>query len=174
MRKPFLLLAITATGILAQDILGPYSSAANHADDIQGTPDSRQNTWGTAAANTHVFAFHAPPGYVTRVLRVYGNFQGWIRTPGVAGKCAGVMWGLRSNADDTTPMDYGSANTMLYIQDATCGSPFRDMVDFKVEGGILPDGVLRSIVAVFLNETGQPVHLEPSFTVVFQFEKIDR
>ena len=41
------------------------------------------------------------------------------------------------------------------------------MVDVKIENGLLAaDNVLHSIVAAFLNETGQPIHIEPSFTVV--------
>jgi len=140
-----------------------------------GSPDSRQGTWGMAGASTHNYTFHPPVGYRVRILRVYGNLQGWMRDPGVPGKCAGVLWGLRSNGDDSSAMDPASGNTMLYIQDATCGAPFRDSVDVKIENGLLAaDNVLRSIVAVFLNETGQPIHIEPSFTVVYRFEQMEQ
>jgi hypothetical protein len=166
---------IFKTLLLVPSLLGPFSAATNHADDILGTPDSRQGTWGMAGSYTHNYAFHPPAGYRVRVLRVYGNFQRWMRDPGLPGKCAGVLWGLRSNGDDSSPMEPASNNTMLYIQDATCGAPFRDSVDVKIENGLLAaDNVLRSIVAVFLNETGEPIHLEPSFTVVYQFEQVDQ
>ena len=32
--------------LLLPSLLGPFSAATNHADDILGSPDSRQGTWG--------------------------------------------------------------------------------------------------------------------------------
>ncbi|HLH45132.1 MAG TPA: hypothetical protein VKV74_19240 [Bryobacteraceae bacterium] len=163
------LIAIAALS-RASDVLGPYSASTNHSDDIAGAPDTFPGNWGTRGSNVHTMTFTPPAGYVTRILRVYGNFQGWMRNPPANRRCSGVLWGLRSNADDASPMSYGSANTMLYIQDASCGDPFRDTVDVKIENGLLPDNALNSVVAVFLNDTGSPVHMESSFTVVYQFE----
>lgn len=153
-------------------ILGPYAASTNHSDDIQGTPDSRPGTWGSAGYNVHTFTFHPPVGYSTRVLRVYGNVQGFLRKPPAAGTCAGVLWGLQSTAPDgSARMNPAADNTFLYIQDATCGAPWRDAVDVDTHvNGLLADNVLYSKVAVFLNETGEAVHIEPSWTTVYQFE----
>jgi hypothetical protein len=68
-------------------------------------------------------------------------------------------------------MSPAADNTLLYIQDATCGSPYMDMVNVDTSiNGLLVDNTLYSKVAVFLNETGGPVHMEPSFNLVYQFE----
>jgi len=159
------------------NILGPYSASTNHAADIMGTPDTRPNTWGDAGAAVQTRIFHPPAGYRVRILRVYGNYQGWIRQKDqiIPGTCTGVLWGLRSNADDTSDMTYGSRNTFAYIQDATCGQPFRQIFDFNVSvGGLLgEDNTMNSVIAIFESDTGQPVHSEASFTVVYRYEKND-
>jgi hypothetical protein len=154
-------------------IQGPFSVSTNHADDILGTPDTRPGTWGLAGYNVHTITFHPPAGYRVRILRVYGNFQGWLRE-NPSGKAVGVLWGLQTTAKEGSDRVSPAAdNTMLYVQDATNGQPFRVPVDYNVgTGGLLEaDNILYSKVAVFMNETGQAVHLEPSFTIQFNFEK---
>lgn len=157
-------------------ILGPYSVATNHSDDLRGTPDYRQDTWGTAEAAVKRIEFHPPAGYRTRILRVYGDFQGWVRH-NPSGNCLGVLWGLTTTAKDGSERVTPAAdNTFLYVQDSVCGTDkrnFRAPVDYDTQaGGLLEqDNVLVSKVAVWLNETGEPVHMEPSFVLVYQFER---
>lgn len=139
-----------------------------------GTPDSRPATWGTAGYSAHRIEFHPPPGYRTRVMRVYGDFQGWLRkNPG--GNCAGVLWGLSTTQPEgSTRVTPAADNTFAYVQDAVCEHRrFRVPVDYDTHvGGLLgPDNVLISKVAVFMNETGEPVHMEPSLVIVYRFEK---
>lgn len=172
-----LLTALLALPAFAErHILGPYSAATNHADDIQGVPDTRPNTWGTAGYSIHTVQFHPPEGYRTRILRIYGDFQGWIRK-NPSGKCVGVLWGLQSSAaEGSSRVSPAADNTFVYVQDSVCGSArrnFRAPVDYYTQaGGLLDsDNVLISKVSAWLNETGKPVHLEPSFTIVYQFEK---
>lgn len=153
-------------------VLGPFSTSTNHADDIEGTPDSRPGTWGKAGYNVHTFKFNPPAGYRVRILRVYGDLTVFSRNPDRS-KCAGVLWGLQTTAPEgSVRMDPAGDNTMLYVQHATCGDPQRAPVDFDVsKGGLLqPDNVLYSKVAVYLNDGGS-VHLEPTMTVVFQWER---
>ncbi len=172
-------------------VLGPYSVATNHSDDILGVTDTRPGIWGTAGYDVHTLTFHPPEGYRVRILRVYGDFQGFIRK-NPTGNCAGVLWGLQSTKElgydpsvfqDVKPgrSRKGSErafpaddNTMLYVQDSICARlTFRDPVDFdtSVAGLLEPDNVLISKAAVFLNETGEPIHTESSFTIVFQYER---
>lgn len=157
------------------DVLGPYSAATNHSSDLMGTPDSRPDTWGNAGYAVHKIEFHPPAGYRVRILRVYGDFQGWVRK-NPSGNCAGVLWGLSTTQPEGSQRVTPAAdNTMLYVQDSVCAveRKFRAPVDYDTSaGGLLgPDNVLVSKVAVWLNETGEPVHVEPSFTVVYQFER---
>jgi len=154
------------------NILGPYSVATNHSDDILGAPDTRPDTWGTAGYNVHPFIFHPPAGYRTRVLRVYGNWQGWLREK--TEKCVGALWGLSTTAPEGSARVTPAAdNTLLYVQDATCGQPFRVGVNYAIVNGLLEaDNVLVSKVAVWLNETGQALHMESSFNIVYHFERI--
>ncbi len=153
-------------------ILGPYSASTNHADDIEGTPDTRPATWGKAGYNVHTFQFHPPPGYRVRILRVYGDLSVFVRNPDRS-KCAGVLWGLQSTAPEgSVRMSPAADNTFLYIQDATCGDARRAPVDFDTHvGGLLQaDNVLYSKVAVYLNDGGS-VHLEPTMTIQYAFER---
>jgi hypothetical protein len=156
-------------------VLGPFSAATNHADDIIGTPDGRPATWGTTGYGVHAIQFHPPAGYRTRILRVYGDFQGWLRK-NPSGNCVGVLWGLQTTAKEGSERVTPAAdNTLTYVQDSICGTDgrkFRADFDYKIAAGLLePDNVLNSKVAVWLNETGEPVHMEPSFVVVYRYEK---
>ena len=154
-------------------ILGPYSVATNHSDDIKGEPDTRPDTWGLTGYQVHTFTFRPPAGYRVRILRVYGNVQGWIPGEPVT-RCVGMLWGLQTTGPEGSARVTPAAdNTLLYVQDATCGEPFRVPVDYDVRvGGLLEkDHILYSKVAVFMNETGRALHLEPSFNLVFQFER---
>jgi hypothetical protein len=158
-----------------KNILGPYSAATNHSDDIEGTQDTRPDTWGTAGYNVHSIQFHPPAGYRTRILRVYGDFQGWIRQ-NPSGNAVGVLWGLQTTAPEGSQRVTPAAdNTLTYVQDAICNNkgPFRAPFDYHIQGGgvLESDNLLYSKAAVFMNETGQPVHMEASFVVVYQFER---
>ncbi len=65
---------------------------------------------------------------------------------------------------------------MLYVQSGTGGKPERAPIDFDVSaGGLLSeDNVLESKLAVFLNDTGLPIHMEATFTLVYRFESTGR
>lgn len=155
-------------------VLGPYSAAANFAADILGDLDVRPNTWGRAGSHEWKITFSPPPGYRVRILRVYGDVLAWPRGTVDAGRFAGVLFGLRnSGPDGSVRADWAADNTFLYLQSATGGEVARAAFDHVVAaGGLLaPDHVLCVKVAVWLNDTGRHIHIEPTFTMVYQFEK---
>jgi hypothetical protein len=160
-------------------LLGPYSASGNFSADLQGAVDVRPATWGTADAYTWVIQMTAPAGYRVRILRLRGDLVAWPKTlPGEApverGQYAGVLLGFQTSAKDgSARCDPCADGTMLYIQHAMGADPVRAPFNTRVqEGGLLePDGKLLVKVAAWLNTTGRPIHLEPTFTVVYQFEK---
>jgi len=167
-----ILVLFTALSSVAQT----YSAATNLSVDIKGEPDFRQDTWGTAGYAVKAITFNPPPGYRVRILRVYGDFLAWPIGKVEPGKFAGVLLGLQTTAPDgSTKMDWGADNTMLYIQDATGGGPRRAGFDYDVsDGGLLqPDNKLLVKMAVWLNDTGLTIHMEPSFVMVYRYEKND-
>lgn len=154
-------------------ILGPYLASGNFATNIAGTADSRPETWGKAGAVTNKLTFHPPDGYRVRILHVNGDLVGWPMPKPVAG-CSGALWGLQTTAPEASiRADFAADNTMLYIQDATCGDKFRAPVSLDVSaGGLLQaDNVLVSVMSAWLNDSGSLIHLEATFTVRYQFEK---
>lgn len=180
------LLFLVQAGLLfgGDCISSPCSAAANFAYDLIGTPDSRAGTWGSAGSQTYKMTFKVPPGYRVRVLRVYGDFVFWPRgTPqpdagdNVVGHAVGVLFGLSSTAPDGSALVEGggaSDNCFLYIQDSSKGGERRAPFDYDTHiGGLLePDGVMVVKAAVWLNTMGLAVHIEPSFTTIFQYERV--
>ena len=167
-----LLIILTAICAVAQT----YSAATNLSVDLKGTPDLRQDTWGTADYSIKTITFNPPPGHRVRILRVYGDFVSWPIGKVEPGKFAGVLLGLQTTAPEgSTRMDWGADNTMLYIQDATGGGPRRAAFDFDVsDAGLLqPDNKLLVKMAVWLNDTDLIIHMEPSFVMVYRYEKND-
>lgn len=170
--KTVALLVLMAASMVAQT----YSAATNFSVDLIGVPDTRPDTWGTASYAVKAITFKPPQGQRVRILRVYGDLLIWPLGVVPQGKFAGVLLGLQTTAPDgSVRMDWGADNTMLYIQDATGGEPRRAAFDYKVSvGGVLgPDNKLIVKMATWLNDTGLPIHIEPSFVMVYRFENND-
>lgn len=183
-------LAIAASSLAAQSpapahprVLGPYSSTVNISLDLAGDPDSRPTTWGTSGSYASRIQFTAPTGYRTRVLRVYGDFIAFPKYPAAIapGTLSEIGWGLKTTAPDgsqrVTYPGYASSafdNSFVWVQGAVDDKQpaARIPVDFAVvAGGLLePDNLLLSQAFVALNTTGASIHLEPTFTLVYQFE----
>ena len=161
-------------------IHGPYSTALNFSIDLAGTPDTRPGTWGNAGFAQNITTFSPPAGYRVRVLRVYGNFIGFPRSgvPAAGASCE-VGWGLKTTAPDgSARTSTGYDNSFVWLQDViTSPAPNCSVVfDFDVHiGGLLaPDNQLISQTFVALNTTGLTIHMEPTFTTVYQFETAAR
>lgn len=167
-----ILFLVTAISVVAQT----YSAATNLSVDLKGVPDTRPDTWGTADYAVKAITFNPPPGYRVRILRVYGDFLIWPIGKVEPGKFAGVLLGLQTTAPEgSSRIDLAADNTMLYIQDATGGGPRRAEFDYDVStGGLLQsDNKLLVKMAVWLNDTGLAIHMEPSFVMVYRYEKND-
>lgn len=150
------------------------TSAANFADDILGEKDTRPGTWGTAGYALHRITFRPPAGYRVRINRVYGDFLIWPRGKVEDGRFAGALFGLQTTAPDgSARADLAADNTCLYIQTATGGQASRVGFDHDVSAACLlePDNVLVVKVAVWLNDTGREIHMEPTFTMVYSYER---
>ena len=160
----------------AAAICGPFSAATNFTVDLAGAKDTRPATWGTAGVQTWQLAFHPPEGYRVRVLHITGDLTAWVHGAVPAGTNAGVLWGLQTTGavdqGTSTRADYSGDGTMLYVQ--ASGTTVVRAVDTDVKyGGLLEaDNVLVCKVATFLNDTGLSVHLEPTWVMTFQWEKI--
>jgi hypothetical protein len=155
---------------------GPYSTALNFSVDLAGTPDTRPGTWGNAGFAQNLTIFSPPAGQRVRVLRIYGNFIAFPRSGAPrAGTSCEVGWGLKTTAPDGSAYaSTGYDNSFVWLQDVVT-SPLpscRLMFDFDVHaGGLLePDHHLISQTFVALNTTGLTIHMEPTFTAVYQFE----
>lgn len=177
MLKSVLLLLLSVTGHALPQTLGPYSAAMNFTADMAGTPDLRPGTWGNAQAYPIRIPFHPPASYRVRILRVYGDFVA-MPTTGVIqpGTYSEVSWGLLSTAPGgSSRVDLAADDCFLWNQ--TVLTARRDMqrmpFDYVVkDGGLLAaDNILILQIAVSLNTTGLTIHLEPTLTAVYQFEK---
>jgi len=150
------------------------SSATNFSADILGTPDTRPGTWGRAGVESWKIRFKPPAGHRVRIMRVYGDFLIWPRGTVEPGRFAGALFGLQTTAPEgSVRADLAADNCMLYVQTATGGAPARAAFDYDVSaGGLLePDHVLVVKVAVWLNATELAIHCEPSFTMVYGYER---
>ncbi|MES1257914.1 MAG: hypothetical protein ABUS51_05775 [Acidobacteriota bacterium] len=157
-------------------ILGPFSTAVNFSIDLAGTPDTRPGTWGNAGFALNVTTFSPPAGYSVRVLRIYGDLIGMPKSGIVQpGTSSEIGWGLKTSAPDgSARLSTGYDNSFVWLQNLiTSALPgCRAGFDHVVEaGGLLEaDNQMISQTFVALNTTGLTIHMEPTFTVVYQFE----
>jgi hypothetical protein len=166
--KTLLLILALSTACAQPSIIGPFTKTHNHSDDLLG--GRKPGEWGVSAQATHAYKFHPPAGYRVRLLSIHGDTQGFIRNP--SPYCAGAMWAIHAEVVTPPQVDEFVDPTLLFwVQDAACrGAAFRDPVDRSINQLLRTPEVI-SKVATFLNETGQPVHIESSFTLVYQFER---
>lgn len=160
------------TGLLLS-IAAVMSSAFNFSADIRGVPDTRPQTWGEAGYHEWTIKFNPPAGKRVRLLRAYGDFVAWPLGEVPKGKFAGVLFGLLTTAPDGSDRAVpGADNCPLYIQMGVHDRPERAAFDNDISaGGLLgPDHTLRVRVAVWLNETGLKIHMEPTFVLVYRWE----
>ncbi|MCU1327595.1 MAG: hypothetical protein JWN34_2965 [Bryobacterales bacterium] len=157
-------------------ILGPYSTAVNFAIALAGTPDTRPGTWGNAGFAQNLTKFTPPAGRRVRILRVYGDFIAFCKsgTPAVGTTCE-VGWGLKTTAPDgSVRLSNGYDNSFIWLQNIITASRTSCRAEFDHEvstGGLLqPDHTMISQAFVALNTTGLTIHMEPTFTCVYQFE----
>jgi hypothetical protein len=162
--------------------LGPYTTSTNFATNLLGPVDTRPECWGNADTTSWPLTFTPPVGYRVRILKVHGDVVSWpMVLPGQAAPpangFAGILLSLHNTgATGSVHCDGCSDNAFLYVQDAVRKDPVRTALNASVrEGGLLgPDNKMIVKVAAWLNTTGYPIHIEPTFTITFRYEKIDR
>ena len=166
--------------------IGPFQTTLNHSVDVTGKPDKRPSSWGLSQAVPIRLKVTAPTGCRVRILRVAGDLVAWPKTGTMTGaQYAEVGWGLNTSLDDGSKyvsyLDDPSAmafdNSCAWVQDsltATHGSS-RISFDRDVSAcGLLKDGTFISQTFVALNTSGLAIHLEPTFTITYQFEENSR
>jgi hypothetical protein len=162
---------------------GPYATTVNISEDLGGVADGRPTTWGTSQAWASPIKFNAPPGFRARILRVSGDFVAYPRYPGVipAGTSCEIGWGLKTTAADgsqrvTYPGYQASAfdNSLIWLQGFVGDRDPRERLAFDTDvsagGRLEADDIVLSQAFIALNTTGLAIHLEATFTVVYQFE----
>jgi hypothetical protein len=145
--------------------------------DSPGVPDTRPGTWGNAAYDDVAIPFvNVPDGYRVRVLRIYGDFIAWPHGRIKPGTDAGALFGILTPSATQSPFvgpGLGASGCFVYLQQGVGREPVRAAFDFDVAaGGLLdPDNSMLVRRAVFLNETGVSIHMEPTFIVEFRYER---
>ena len=192
LRWAVILLAATCCA----QVQGPFDASMNFATNLLGPVDTRPECWGNAEVASWTVSFNPPAGFQVRILSVHGDLVSWIATlpedtsvtPPQSN--AGVLLGLQSTdpaasgrcdwcADVVTRQPPAGiranvqATTMLYIQDSVAGLMPKSRASYDrpdVNTLLQSDNKLVVTVASWLNTTGKPIHIEPTFVVTYQFE----
>jgi hypothetical protein len=169
---------LTLLLVAASAIQGPWMASSNFSFDLHGQADTREGTWGRAEAATKAITFTPPIGYRVRILRASGDLVAWPLLSGPLpqdARYAGVLLGLQTTAPDGSVRgDWLADGVFLYVQAGLSREPVRISFDrdTKVGGLLAPDNKLIVKVASWLNTTGVPIHIEPTFTLTYCFEPI--
>lgn len=145
-------------------------SSSNFSADLAGQPDSRPGTWGTAEAVTWTITFSPPAGCSVEITQIHGDLVAWPTGGKVEeGRFAGVLFGLSTTGPDgSTHGDWLADSCFLYVQDAVGREARRAPFSEKVKVRLLDDRLMVK-VAVWLNDTGRTIHMEPTFTLGYRF-----
>jgi len=146
-------------------------ASTNFSTDIAGEADTRPGTWGTAGASEWKITFSPPAGHRVKILRVYGDVVAWAKGKAPAGSYSGLLFGLQTTAPEGSRYaDLAADNCFLYLQDVVAAEGKRLPFDVRFDDVTLePDNVLVVKVAAWLNDTGLPIHIEPTFVLVYRF-----
>lgn len=174
----YILWLAVLTGIEAQTVspcmLSPCAFSINYPFDSAGVKDTRPGTWGTAAFDDGKVQFlNVPAGYRVRIVRVYGDFVAWPHGSVKGGKFSGILFGLLATNNGASPYAALSASGCpLYLQHVIGANGARGSFDVRTDtaGLLAADNILLIRRAIFMNELGASVHLEPSMIVEFKYE----
>ena len=167
------------------------SFSINFAYDSQNqAPDTRPGCWGQAGFWDFPIIFQdVPAGQEVRLVRMDGDCYGFIHGAAPDGTHAGVLCGLITRAAPDgkggwvaanqptpylDPIDQGSGDCPLFCCHSVGpdSSTFRIPINADLANAVLDaNNVALARMAVFLNDTGLPIHLE--WTGVIQFEYIN-
>jgi len=163
------------TALMAADCPSEIRTVSgNFADDLIGTPDTRPGTWGTAEAVMHSVQFHPPEGCAVKIWSITGDLVAWVRSWSYykAGVLVGIHRILWNGRNPWAACDYCTEDVILYRQLGVDGfRAYTTEFDRHFKQGMMvgPDNQLRFKHAVWLNETGQAVHMETTWMIEFQW-----
>jgi hypothetical protein len=179
----FVVLLFVSIGAASAQTQGPFQSTSNISADITGVPDKRPGGWGLHQADPVRLKITAPAGYRVRILEVAGDLVAWPKSGTIqGGQYAEVGWGLNTSLKDGSrfmsypddPAAIAYDNCIIWVQDVlTSGhGTVRVPFDRKYDNVFLNDtGVFYTQPFVALNTSGLQIHLEPTVTVTYRFEK---
>jgi hypothetical protein len=185
-----------ASGNFPRDLYGPADTRMAGV-----TCDVGPCIWGHADSAVLPIRFYPPAGYRVRILELHGDLLAWIKSlpgdpPTPLESISGVLLGFETSAafaeglsqaartqvivrraarmNQSRSCDFCSDGTPLYVQDAVGEKdPLRrtpyDRTSVNILLGV--DNTLTLVLAAWLNTTGKPIHLEGTYTVVYQFEE---
>jgi hypothetical protein len=173
------LVVLAACGARGQET---YTASMNFAADLDGEADTRERTWGKHDAAEWTVEFSPPSGQRVQIMSVTGDLVSWFtlmgKRPAVPepGRYAGVLFSLGRTEiwGAQCPLSLCNTDTFVYIQDALSAPrpASRAPVDTGAIDFVLGDDhTLHIKVASWLNDTGLPVHLEPTFVVRYRWVK---
>ena len=153
----------------------PHSSSANFSTAMKGTTQPMIKTGETAGLVVYKVSFSVPSGSRVHILHVYGDFVVWPGGVPLAGKHASGQFSLYTSSPDdpvTSVSPLLTDNCFLSVNQVTTGDAIRAPFDTDVSaGGLLStDNALFVRIAVAENDTELEIHMEPSFTIVYQVE----
>ena len=151
-----------------------FYSSANFSVDLLGDPDTRPGTWGTAGVARWHVTFFPPAACLVEIHQVYGDLVAWPKGKVEEGRFAGVLFGLQTTGPEGSERgDWMADNCFLYVQDAVSQEPRRAAFSQRMRVRLLPDNKLAVTVAVWLNDTGREIHVEPTFVLGYRFVEQD-
>lgn len=168
-------MCLTASSVFAGTCMDSgklRSIAGNFSADLQGSIDTRIDTWGTASAVLKPVTFKPPVGCSVEVVKLIGDFVAWPLGEVPKGMQAGVLIGAErtGSSGGSKVADYAADGVYLYMQVGTDGPPARLAFNVDVVDGLLAsDNVLEFKMAEWLNNTTRKIHMEVSFVVHFHF-----
>jgi hypothetical protein len=152
----------------------PLTFSTDYPFTSAGNPDTRPETWGTCAEDDGQLVFqNVPEGQRVRITRVYGNMTAWVRGDAPAGTKSGALLALQTTGATGNPhVTLSAMGCMLYIQLATGQNEAAVQFDVDVTNSGLLDDDNTLVVkrAIYLNDTGLPIHMEATLIGEFVYE----
>lgn len=180
MKLAITLLLAFSLGLNAQECSPVRHISGNFAYDLQGQPDTRDGTWGTAQADYRVLQFTQPPvGSRVRILKIVGDLTArWIKNHHVTG-FTGVLAAIhRPDSSGSAYADYAADGHFVYVQGDIGATgvvrvPFDTTFDPTDPGALLEENPrLVFKFAKYLDETGYWTHAEITFSQIdFCYER---
>ena len=184
--KMILLFLVAFTPIFGQCDGRIRTVTGNWEVNLHGVQDHRPYTWGKAEHSVKTLTFSPPENCLVEVLKVRGDLVAWpMFTDGVVeravdtkrplNKVAGTLLSIaKTGPEGSKWCDLAEDKTFIYLQLPVHKRPERATFSEDIPNGLLnPDHKLDFKLAVWLNATGVPIHLEATWTVHYKFVEVE-